>query len=281
MREADREPLQESPRGLCRHVSRAGHRKVLGPVSFPSRPALPVARASAGASRRHRPPLRRCQSRTAPRAPQRTPSVGRGPAASPPATVADVARCRSSRSRRPETRLAGPDGSASPSAPGRAAQEAMKATDSLRSPGATGRFPVGAPKPATSSEPAGEIGALAGLERRLTRNDNPRNPATTQADGVGFEPTNDFRRCRFSRSAEPLGVLPIRTPRKQGRNAPEVVLAGTTSIRPERRNRDNPRHHKPNRDHSPDKSATSHGRRVSKSMAPALGDSRGNPTPVA
>jgi hypothetical protein len=96
------------------------------------------------------------------------------------------------------------------------------------------------------------------------RNDTTRNPATTQADGVGFEPTNDFRRCRFSRSASPLGVLPIRTPRKQGRNAPEAVLAGTSSIRPERRNRDNPRHDEPNRDHSPDKSATSRARSVPK-----------------
>ena len=33
------------------------------------------------------------------------------------------------------------------------------------------------------------------------RNEPRRLDATTKADGVGFEPTNDFRRCRFSRSA--------------------------------------------------------------------------------
>jgi hypothetical protein len=33
-----------------------------------------------------------------------------------------------------------------------------------------------------------------------------------KADGVGFEPTNDFRRCRFSRSAKPLRALPAGTP---------------------------------------------------------------------
>ena len=51
-------------------------------------------------------------------------------------------------------------------------------------------------------------------------NDNPRNHATTKTDGVGFEPTNDFRRCRFSRSAKPLRALPKRTPRKTGAKRP-------------------------------------------------------------
>ena len=46
------------------------------------------------------------------------------------------------------------------------------------------------------------------------RNDNPRNPATTQTDGVGFEPTNDFRRCRFSK----VGEGP---PEAVGTNSPE------------------------------------------------------------
>ena len=70
-------------------------------------------------------------------------------------------------------------------------------------------------------------------------------------------PTNDFRRCRFSRSAKPLGVLPIRTPRKHGRNAPEAAPDVASGIRPMGRNRAKPSHRKPNRDHSPDKSATS------------------------
>ena len=34
------------------------------------------------------------------------------------------------------------------------------------------------------------------------------------ADGVGFEPTNDSRRCRFSRSAKGYPGLPTRTPLK-------------------------------------------------------------------
>ena len=38
----------------------------------------------------------------------------------------------------------------------------------------------------------------------------------TKTDGVGFEPTNGFRRCRFSRSAKPLRALPKRTSRKTG-----------------------------------------------------------------
>jgi len=87
---------------------------------------------------------------------------------------------------------------------------------------------------------------------------------STRTDGMGFEPTRRFHVCRFSRSANPLGVLPIRTPRKQGRNAPEAVLAGTSSIRSVGRNRDKPRHDEPNRDHSMDKSATSRDLSVSK-----------------
>ena len=45
------------------------------------------------------------------------------------------------------------------------------------------------------------------------RNETRRLDANTKTDGVGFEPTNDFRRCRFSRSAKPLRALPKRTPR--------------------------------------------------------------------
>ena len=96
------------------------------------------------------------------------------------------------------------------------------------------------------------------------RNDNPRNPATTQADGVGFEPTRRFHVCRFSRSTKPLRALPKESPLKTRKSAPEGVLNGSTGACPSGRNRDKPRHNEPNRDHSPDKSRTSRGWRVLK-----------------
>jgi hypothetical protein len=40
----------------------------------------------------------------------------------------------------------------------------------------------------------------------------PQRCLLQQTDGVGFKATNDFRRCRFSRSAKALRVLPARTP---------------------------------------------------------------------
>jgi len=46
------------------------------------------------------------------------------------------------------------------------------------------------------------------------RNETTRNPATTKADGVRFEPTNDFRRCWFSRSAKGSPGLPKASPLK-------------------------------------------------------------------
>ncbi len=53
---------------------------------------------------------------------------------------------------------------------------------------------------------------------------------------MGFEPTNDFRRCRFSRSANPLRALPKRTPRKTGakrRRGPRQRATDTLAQRPE------------------------------------------------
>ena len=44
-----------------------------------------------------------------------------------------------------------------------------------------------------------------------------------KTDAVGFEPTNDFRRCRFSRSAKGLGAPPGEQPWKEGRNVTEAL----------------------------------------------------------
>ena len=85
-----------------------------------------------------------------------------------------------------------------------------------------------------------------------------------KTDGVGFEPTRRFHVCRFSRSAKGAPRLATRTPVKSGRNAPDALGNGTTGLRPGGRNRVKPRHNEPNRDHSPDKSATSRERPVSK-----------------
>ena len=43
------------------------------------------------------------------------------------------------------------------------------------------------------------------------RNEPRRLDANTQTDGVGFEPTNDFRRCRFSRPVHSTALPPIQT----------------------------------------------------------------------
>ena len=45
------------------------------------------------------------------------------------------------------------------------------------------------------------------------RNDNPRNPTTTQTDGVGFEPTRRFHVCRFSRPVHSTALPPIQIQR--------------------------------------------------------------------
>lgn len=50
--------------------------------------------------------------------------------------------------------------------------------------------------------------------RASSHGDSLRFLAKNKTDGVGFEPTNDFRRCRFSRSAKALRALPARTPMK-------------------------------------------------------------------
>jgi len=57
-----------------------------------------------------------------------------------------------------------------------------------------------------------------------------------KTDGVGFEPTNDFRRCRFSRSAKALRALPKRTPRKteaRRPRGPRQRATDTLAQRPE------------------------------------------------
>ena len=77
-----------------------------------------------------------------------------------------------------------------------------------------------------------QTGDPGGLSRRLAR--CVFSLKTT--DGVGFEPTNDFRRCRFSRSANPLRALPKRTPRKTGakrRRGPRQLATDTLAQRPE------------------------------------------------
>ena len=45
-----------------------------------------------------------------------------------------------------------------------------------------------------------------------------------KTDGVGFEPTNDFRRCRFSRSAKALRRLAAGTPLKTRTRRPRGTL---------------------------------------------------------
>ena len=97
------------------------------------------------------------------------------------------------------------------------------------------------------------------------RNESRRLDANTQTDGVGFEPTRRFHVCRFSRSAKGCPGLPTRTPLE---TRDETALSPSPTGRPrpstKTRNRAKPRHNTPNRDHSPDKSATSRGWHVSK-----------------
>ena len=63
-------------------------------------------------------------------------------------------------------------------------------------------------------------------------------------------------------------------PRKQGRSAPETVQAEPTGAWSKTRNRDKPRHNETNRDHTPDKSATSRDRPIPKRLEMATSGDR-------
>ena len=73
-----------------------------------------------------------------------------------------------------------------------------------------------------------KLDALVGLK-------TPETPAEKKpfrkVDGVGFEPTNDFRRCRFSRPVHSTALPPIPTATFAQRLKADIAVASLIAAR--------------------------------------------------